>query len=107
MPARKAASRRPVNDRAEQVHARAGQHVREQECRVVARHRIVRRPNDRGDEHADAQQVLRVRERVAIGKQDRGIPHARESMFEAVGIPAENPRAEEGSPRSPGNVLSK
>ena len=86
-------------------HPESCQNVRPDVREVVRVHRIVEKPLDRRREDRDAEEMLRIRERVTVRKEVRRVPEASESVRDAVGIPPKHGGGEDRISHAAGNGL--
>ena len=79
----------------QQVHPTPRQYVRREEGDVVDQHRVANRPLQRGGEHGDPKQVLRVGERARIGEEHRRVPEPAQTNEQPIRVPGQDPRVEQ------------
>ena len=75
-------------------HRETGEGVAGEEGHVVGEDGVAGEPVDRGDEEGDAEQVLRIGERVGVRMEDRRVPQIPGVGDDRVADPAEDPRVQ-------------
>ena len=78
------------------VHAGAGHDVQREKRDVVDERRVARQPLERRREQRHPDQMIRVQQRVAIGKKVWRVPDSAQPVAETIGIPRERPRSQHG-----------
>ena len=79
---------------AEHVRAEPAQHARQQRDDVHGEHRVAGEPQHRRGEERAADEIFRVRQRVAMGIKDVRVEDRQRLVHERVGVPCERPHEE-------------